>query len=114
MLDTSKGRNRRSVWTVTTKPYSGAHFATWPPDLVEPMIRAGCPEGGVVLDPFSGSATTGMVALREGRNYIGIDLNPDYLPLAEARLREDPAPREVESNLDGEIDLFDLFGEGGQ
>ena len=182
------GRNKRSVWNVNPKPYLGSHFAVWPPDLVEPMIRAGtsergcCPTcgkpwerivernnpskwaaddddrgwsnthqttsnaqsskslhrngGGVantattvgwqptcvcgvgasvpctVLDPFSGSATTGMVALRNGRNYIGIDLNPEYLPLAEARLREDPAPRKVEEDPEREPDLFDLFGEG--
>lgn len=80
-------RNRRSVWTVTPKPYQGAHFATWPPDLVSPMILAGCPAGGTVLDPFSGSATTGAVALPLGRNYVGIDLNPDYLPLAIERLQ---------------------------
>ena len=182
------GRNKRSVWNVNPKPYLGSHFAVWPPDLVEPMIRAGtsergcCPTcgkpwerivernnpskwaaddddrgwsnthqttsnaqsskslhrngGGVantattvgwqpacvcgvgasvpctVLDPFSGSATTGMVALRNGRNYIGIDLNPEYLPLAEARLREDPAPRKIEEDPEREPDLFDLFGEG--
>ena len=73
-----KGANRRSVWTVATQPYSGAHFATFPPDLIRPMILAGCPKGGIVLDPFIGSGTTGKVARELNRNYIGIDLNPKY------------------------------------
>jgi site-specific DNA-methyltransferase (adenine-specific) len=79
-------RNRRSVWTVATKPYRGAHFATFPPALVEPCILAGCPVGGTVLDPFSGSATTGQVALANGRSYVGCELNPDYHELAQQRL----------------------------
>ena len=101
-------RNKRSVWNVNPKPYTGSHFAVWPPDLVRPMILAGCPVGGTVLDPFSGSATTGMVALQEGRNYIGTDLNPDYLPMAEARVREErpPAPS-PESDDD---DVLGMFG----
>ena len=81
-------RNRRSVWTVTTKPYSGAHFAVMPPDLVEPCIKAGCPEGGTVLDPFAGSGTTLAVAAELGRNAIGCELNPDYIALAEGRILE--------------------------
>jgi site-specific DNA-methyltransferase (adenine-specific) len=81
-------RNRRSVWTVTTKPYSGAHFATMPPDLVEPCILAGCPDGGTVLDPFAGSGTTLAVAAKLGRNAIGCELNPDYIQLAEQRIKE--------------------------
>ena len=80
------GRNRRSVWTVTTKPYSGAHFAVMPPDLVEPCIKAGCPEGGTVLDPFAGSGTTLAVAAELGRNAIGCEINPDYITLAEQRI----------------------------
>ena len=72
-------RNKRSVWTVTTKPYKGAHFATFPPDLIKPMILAGCPKGGVVLDPFVGSGTTVMVAMELGRKGIGLDLNLNYL-----------------------------------
>lgn len=79
-------RNRRSVWTVTTKPYKGAHFATFPPDLIEPCILAGAPVGGVVLDPFFGSGTTGAVALKHGRQYIGIELNSKYIKLAKERL----------------------------
>ena len=77
--DANGRRNRRSVWTVTTKPYSGAHFATMPPDLVEPCILAGCPEGGTVLDPFAGSGTTLAVAAELGRSGIGCELNPEYI-----------------------------------
>jgi site-specific DNA-methyltransferase (adenine-specific) len=82
----SDTRNRRSVWTVATKPYRGAHFAAFPPALVEPCILAGCPVGGTVLDPFSGSATTGQVALANGRSYVGCELNPAYHELAQQRL----------------------------
>lgn len=80
-------KNKRSVWTVTTKPYSGAHFATFPTDLIEPCIKAGCPEGGVVLDPFMGSGTTAYVAALNGRKYLGCELNPDYKPLQDERIR---------------------------
>jgi DNA modification methylase len=79
-------RNKRSVWTVTTKPYAGAHFATFPPDLIRPCILAGCPKGGVVLDPFGGSGTTAAVAMEEGRWAILCELNPDYIPLINERL----------------------------
>jgi DNA modification methylase len=79
-------RNRRSVWTVTTKPYKGAHFATFPPDLIEPCILAGAPVDGVVLDPFLGSGTTAMVAKKLGRQYLGIELNPEYMKLAHTRI----------------------------
>jgi len=72
-------RNKRDVWTVTTKPYKGAHYATFPPDLIKPMILAGCPAGGIVLDPFVGSGTTVMVATELGRRGIGLDLNMKYL-----------------------------------
>jgi DNA modification methylase len=81
-------RNRRSVWTVTTKPYSGAHFAVMPSDLVEPCIKAGCPESGTVLDPFAGSGTTLAVAAEFGRNGIGCELNPEYIVLAEKRIKD--------------------------
>jgi len=81
-------RNRRSVWTVTTKPYSGAHFAVMPADLVEPCIKAGCPEGGTVLDPFAGSGTTLAVAAELGRSAIGCELNPEYIRLAERRIKD--------------------------
>ena len=79
-------RNKRSVWTVTPKPFKGAHFATFPPDLIEPCILAGSKAGDTVLDPFNGSGTTGLVALQHGRHYVGIELNPDYLALTVPRL----------------------------
>ncbi len=174
------GRNKRSVWTISPKPYPGAHFAVWPPELVEVMVRAGTSEKGccaacgapyarevvkrlpnrdtgastggdpdrkdggtreqdpsgkggnimatkrvagsnwttgcsceagtvpcTVLDPFSGSATTGALALQLGRDYIGIDINPDYLPLAQARLQGLPAP----SGDEPDTSVFDLFEE---
>jgi site-specific DNA-methyltransferase (adenine-specific) len=81
------GHNRRSVWTITTKPYSGAHFAVMPPDLVQPCILAGCPEGGTVLDPFAGSGTTLAVAAELGRNGIGCELNSQYVTLAIERIK---------------------------
>lgn len=82
-------RNRRSVWTVSTRPYSEAHFATFPPDLPELCIKAGCPEGGTVIDPFFGAGTTGLVADRLGRDCIGIELNPEYAALAQRRIEGD-------------------------
>jgi len=83
-------RNKRSVWEVTTKPYSGAHFATFPPDLIKPCILAGCPAGGTVLDPFGGSGTTGMVALELGRSAELIELNPDYVDIINERTHVTP------------------------
>lgn len=81
------GRNRRSVWHVNPGSFKEAHFATFPPDLVEPMVLAGSPPaGGVVLDPFAGTATTGVVALRSGRRFVGIELNPAYCSLAKKAL----------------------------
>jgi len=82
--------NKRSVWEVTTKPFSGAHFATFPPDLIKPCILAGCPAGGTVLDPFGGSGTTGMVALELGRSAELIELNPDYVDIIEGRTNVTP------------------------
>ncbi len=81
-------RNKRSVWTVSTKPYSGAHFATFPPDLIIPMIQAGCPEKGLVFDPFMGSGTVAETARRLNRHYLGIELNPEYIKLIEKRLHQ--------------------------
>jgi len=78
-------RNKRSVWTVTTKPFKGAHFATFPQDLIEPCILAGCPEGGTVLDPFGGAGTTGLVAKRNNRNAILIELNSEYVEIIKNR-----------------------------
>ena len=72
------GRNIRTVWTIPTKPYPGAHFAVFPPELVTPCIKAGCPEGGTVLDPFAGSGTVGHVAEKLSRRTVLIELNPDY------------------------------------
>lgn len=85
MLTYTGTRNRRSVWTVPTAPFKGSHFATFPPDLIRPMIRAGCPQGGTVLDPFGGSGTTGMVAEQEGRNAVLIELNPAYIEMQKQR-----------------------------
>ncbi len=84
-------KNKRSVWSVTTKPYRGAHFATFPPDLIEPCVLAGSPVGGSVLDPFAGSGTTLAVAQQHGRKGVGIELNPEYVKLAFARLYKDVA-----------------------
>lgn len=80
--------NRRSVWTITTKPFSEAHFAVFPPDLIRPCILAGCPEGGTVLDPFNGSGTTGVVCMEENRNYVGVELNPEYVKMARRRISQ--------------------------
>lgn len=82
----SNTKNKRNVWRVTTKPCKEAHFATFPKDLIEPCIKAGCPEGGVVLDPFSGSGTTGIVAKSLKRQSILIELNPKYIQIAKNRI----------------------------
>jgi DNA modification methylase len=82
-------RNKRDVWTIATQPFSGAHFATFPPALIEPCIKAGCPEGGLVLDPFGGAGTTGLVADRLGRSAILCELNPEYVEMAAKRIRQD-------------------------
>ena len=81
-------RNRRSVWTVATRPYKGAHFATFPPALIEPCILAGSRPGDIVLDPFMGSGTTAAVALQHGRQYLGCELNPEYGPLQQERINQ--------------------------
>jgi DNA modification methylase len=82
------GRNKRSVWTVATQPFKEAHFATFPPNLIKPCILAGCPEGGIVLDPFMGAGTTAVVCANLGRNYIGIELNPEYIHIANERIKQ--------------------------
>jgi DNA modification methylase len=79
-------KNKRSVWTVTTKPFKEAHFATFPMDLIEPCVLAGCPKNGVVLDPFGGSGTTAQAAYKHGRDCVLCELNADYVPLIEKRL----------------------------
>lgn len=87
-LPNELGANKRSVWTITTKPYSGAHFAVFPQELIEPCILAGAPVGGIVLDPFMGSGTTAQVAQNLGRQYIGCELNADYKPLQDNRVAQ--------------------------
>jgi DNA modification methylase len=84
--DPDAGRNRRSVWTVASQPFKGAHFATFPPRLIEPCILAGSRPWDVVLDPFAGAGTTGLVALQHGRSFVGIELNPEYASMAWARM----------------------------
>ena len=78
-------RNKRSVWKITTKPYKDAHFATFPIELPITCIKAGCPEGGIVLDPFFGSGTTGLAAQELHRHWVGIELNPEYIEIANRR-----------------------------
>jgi DNA modification methylase len=85
----SAGRNKRTVWTVATQPFPGAHFAVFPPKLIEPCVLAGSAPGDTVLDPFCGSGTTGLVALRHGRSFVGIELNPEYVELARRRIVDD-------------------------
>lgn len=80
-------RNKRSVWTVATRPFREAHFATFPEQLIEPCVLAGAPAGGIVLDPFMGAGTTAVVAERLGRRWVGCELNPEYAAIAEARIR---------------------------
>lgn len=87
------GRNRRTVWSVPLGKFRQAHFAVFPPQLVEPCIKAGCPDGGIVLDPFFGAGTVGLVASELGRRYLGIELNPEYVQIAQARLAAAEAAR---------------------
>jgi site-specific DNA-methyltransferase (adenine-specific) len=82
-------KNKRSVWKVSTKPFKGAHFATFPKDLIEPCVLAGCPEGGTVLDPFGGSGTTGIVAAQHNRNAVLLELNQEYIELAKERINKE-------------------------
>lgn len=90
------GRNKRTVWNVPLSKYRGTHFAVFPEKLIEPCILAGCPKNGLVLDPFFGAGTTGVVAKKFGRKYVGLEINPDYAKLADERL------------ADFQIDLLDL------
>lgn len=84
-----KGRNKRTVWRISTKSYKGAHFATFPPDLIRPCVLAGSNVHDTVLDPFMGAGTTALVARQHGRKYVGIELNPEYIKLAEERLAKE-------------------------
>ena len=79
-------KNKRSVWSITNKPYKGSHFATFPPDLIEPCIKAGSQPNDIILDPFMGSGTTAMVAKSLGRDYIGCELHENYQPLIHKRI----------------------------
>ena len=97
-VDTGK-RNRRSVWTVNTKGYHGAHFAVYPKELILPCVLSSCPVGGTIFDPFTGSGTTAIVALENDRNYIGTELNPDYIKIAEQRIKE-----EIPQSLDAVLE----------
>ena len=81
-------RNKRSVWVVSTKPFKESHFATFPEALILPMVLAGCPKGGTVFDPFMGAGTVGLVAMKQNRNYVGIELNPEYIKMAEKRIAD--------------------------
>lgn len=80
------GRNKRSVWTISTKPFKESHFATFPEDLIIPCVLAGCQKDGIILDPFMGAGTLGVVAVKSERNFIGIELNPEYVTMAENRI----------------------------
>ena len=91
---TGDSRNKRSVWSVPLAPYKEAHFATFPPDLIRPCVRAGCKPDGMILDPFTGSGTTGVVALEEGRRFIGCEINPTYVAMAKRRIGNSPIPLE--------------------
>ena len=97
-------RNRRSVWTVATRPYKGAHFATFPPALIEPCILAGSRPGDLVLDPFMGSGTTAAVAVEHGREYLGCELNPEYGALQEERIAAAVAKL---AEASAQMDLFE-------
>lgn len=108
-------KNKRSVWTVATKGYKSAHFATFPPELIEPCILAGCPEGGVVFDPFGGSGTTAGVAMKHGRNAVLCELNAEYAELIPARIDSivDAKPKQAKQKADQDplrdsytIDMF--------
>ena len=100
----SAGRNKRSVWTVSTQPYSQAHFATFPPSLIEPMVLAGCMEGGTILDPFCGSGTVGEVCRTHNRKFVGMDLNICYL-------RDLALPRAEQTQSKLSLSQLPLFGE---
>lgn len=89
------GRNKRSVWRIATSRYLGNHFAVYPPELIETPIKAGCPMGGIVLDPFIGSGTTALVTRKLGRNFIGIDMNREYTKLAADRLKHSCMPTSI-------------------
>ena len=88
-IDGQPARNKRDVWSVCTKAEKELHFAVFPPELIVDFIKAGCPENGIVLDPFMGSGTTAVVARKLNRNYIGFELNPKYVEIAERKLNKE-------------------------
>jgi len=92
----SQGRNKRTVWKICPKPFNEAHFAVYPEELCETPIKAGCSKDGIVLDPFFGAGTTGLVALKQGKKFIGIELNPEYIKIAEARIKPYLEQRKLE------------------
>ena len=98
-------KNKRSVWSVPTRPYKGAHFAAFPPDLIEPCILAGSPKGGLVLDPFGGSGTTVAVSILNDRQGVAIELNREYIPLMEKRINE---AIELRNSIDEQQVLFEI------
>ena len=102
--DQIKGANKRSVWTVATRPYKGAHFATFPTALIEPCVLAGSRLGDIVLDPFMGSGTTAQVAIQHGRQYLGCELNPDYNSLQQERIAK--AVSQQKHNLQMSLELI--------
>jgi DNA modification methylase len=104
IMEQVTSRNLRNVWTIATAPFAEAHFATFPPKLVEPCIRAGCPEGGAVLDPFGGAGTTGLVADRLKRDAVLIELNPEYAEMARNRIERDAGLfSQVDSRMEREV-----------
>ncbi len=103
--DHPKGKNKRSVWTISLSPYSAAHFATFPPKLIEPCILAGCPVGGIVFDPFMGSGTVAEVAIKLKRNYVGCELNPEYIGMGRVKAAETGVP--VAEQRIGQMAMFE-------
>lgn len=101
------GRNKRSVWTVAPEPFLGEHLAVYPRTLIRPCILAGCPEGGVVLDPFLGSGTTGQVAQEENRRWIGFEINEDYADMIDQRIRQRNLFGDNNNSIDLDDDLLD-------
>jgi DNA modification methylase len=100
-------RNKRDVWTVPTCPFPGAHFATFPPALIDSCVLAGCPEGGVVLDPFMGSGTVGEVAIKHNRDVIGFELNADYIrDFAQPRIEAAKRCQSLAAYQSGQLSLF--------
>ena len=85
-MEEKNARNKRCVWRISPRPFKEAHFAVFPEELIITPVKAGCPEGGVLLDPFMGAGTSGLVAKKLGRNYVGIELNPEYIEIAEKRI----------------------------